>query len=406
MSSHEQQEQQEQQEQHEQQHDDDPMLILLAFVAAAGFGSGVPLLGLFGLLACAGHIAAKVDPTGAPARLLAVAAQQPGRLLSAAQQPAPVAEGDQADTHPATADVFDLLTSGRHVLLVGSTGGGKSTLLHHLAALHAKQRASVLVIDVDAIAGTYPGYRVVGCGDDYDAAKAGLIIVRRELAKRREARRNGQRTFSRMVLLIDETQDVVRELDTAWPIIEDVVRRGRKLNIFAVIAAQDSQVGTLRLEGKSALLGNLTRVDVQRQGRNRVALIDGSAYHLPTLTHPDELVQAKQTSLAQTGLAKNTLDSRSEYLLADLLVTGLRQSEGQSCRSDEVEPDRSGSGFRPAQTGPDRTTIAAAYARLGSKNKVWEWLRDEYGIRAKPLGLQMIDAAIEQEQERYRVVGE
>jgi hypothetical protein len=171
MSNHEQQQQQEQPEQH---HDDDPMLILLAFVAAAGFGSGVPLLGLVGLLACAGHIAAKVDPTGAPARLLAAAAQQPGRLLSAAQHPAPVAEGDQSDTQPAMADVFDLLTSGRHVLLVGSTGGGKSTLLHNLAALHAKQRASVLVIDVDAIAGSYPGYRVLGCGDDYDAAKAGL----------------------------------------------------------------------------------------------------------------------------------------------------------------------------------------------------------------------------------------
>jgi hypothetical protein len=50
--------------------DEDPLLIVLGFVAAAGFGSGLPLLGLLGLLACAGHIAAKVDPEGTPARLL------------------------------------------------------------------------------------------------------------------------------------------------------------------------------------------------------------------------------------------------------------------------------------------------------------------------------------------------
>jgi energy-coupling factor transporter ATP-binding protein EcfA2 len=401
MSSHE---QQEQHEQHEQHHDDDPMLILLAFVAAAGFGSGVPLLGLVGLLACAGHIAAKVDPTGAPARLLAAAAQQPGRLLSAAQHPAPVAEGDQADTHPAAADVFDLLTSGRHVLLVGSTGGGKSTLLHHLAARHAKQRASVLVIDVDAIAGTYPGYRVVGCGDDYDAAKAGLIIVRRELAKRREARRNGQRRhFPRMVLLIDETQDVVRELDTAWPIIEDVIRRGRKLNIFAVIAAQDSQVGTLRLEGKSALLGNLTRVDVQRQGRNRVALIDGTAHTLPTLTHPDELVKPRQGEPVQTSSSAGGGSEQSTTLLTELLAGGSGQSHGQFTRfSEPVHPVQ--------QNHPEpvlnQAVIAAAYQHLGSKNKVCEWLREQHGITNKPKALQLINAAIEQEQERYRVVGE
>jgi energy-coupling factor transporter ATP-binding protein EcfA2 len=399
MSNHEQQEQQEQ----EQHHDDDPMLILLAFVAAAGFGSGVPLLGLFGLLACAGHIAAKVDPTGAPARLLAAAAQQPGRLLSAAQQAAPVAEGDQADTHPATADVFDLLTSGRHVLLVGSTGGGKSTLLHHLAARHAKQRASVVVIDVDAIAGTYPGYRVVGCGDDYDAAAAGLIIVRRELAKRREARRNGQRRhFPRMVLLIDETQDVVRELDTAWPIIEDVIRRGRKLNIFAVIAAQDSQVGTLKLEGKSALLGNLTRVDVQRQGRSRVALIDGSAYHLPQLTHPDELVQPKPQPVGNRLTQGGQLDD-STALYNRLLQSGLPQLEADN--HPQPQPVES-TDSNQVPTTPNRLEIAAAYQQLGSKNKVWEWIRSTYGMRDKVKGLQLINAAIEQEQERYRVVGE
>jgi energy-coupling factor transporter ATP-binding protein EcfA2 len=380
------------------EHEEDPVLILLAFVAAAGFGSGVPLLGLVGLLACAGHIAAKVDPEGAPARLLASAAQQPGRLLEATRSQVV----DQAAGPIGGGHAFDLLTNERHVLLVGSTGGGKSTFLHYLAALHAKQRASVLVIDVDAIAGTYPGYRVVGCGDDYESAAAGLIIARRELAKRREARRNGQRTFPRMVLLIDEVQDVVREIDAAWSIIEDVIRRGRKLNLWAVIAAQDSQVGTLKLEGKSALLGNLTRVDVQRQGRSRVALIDGTAHKLPRLTHPDELVKPKASGPGWTGPDKGGGPGWSDTLLPVLLESGPGQSNGQSGWSGEVVQ-----WSRVDQSGdhPDRAEIAAAYTRLGSKNQVWLWLRDEHGIRRKETAYQMIDEAITKPVVQARAVG-
>jgi hypothetical protein len=371
-------------------HDEDPMLIVLGFITAAGFGSGLPLLGLLGLLACAGHIAAKVDPEGAPARLLAVGQAQVGRLAGAAREQLPelpTLDDDQVDP---PADIFELLLEGRHVLIVGSTGGGKSTLLHNLAAAHARQQANVLVIDVDAIAGKYPGYRVVGCGDDYDSAFAGLTIVRRELAQRRDARREGAREFKRLILLVDEAQDVVRELDSAWPILEDVIRRGRKVNIFAVIAAQDSQVKNLKLEGKSHLLGNLTRVDVRPQGRSRVAVVGRHAYPLARMHAPDELVRAAAPRPPQTGLRENTPDRQSEALLASLLEGGLAQSEEQSRRSEDEELDRS-------ETTPDQSEIVAVYRRLGSKNKVWEWLRDTHGIRAKPVALRLIDEALDEQ---------
>jgi hypothetical protein len=170
-----------------------------------------------------------------------------------------------------------------------------------------------------------------------------------------------------------------------------------------VIAAQDSQVGTLRLEGKSALLGNLTRVDVQRQGRSRVALIDGTAHTLPTLTHPDELVKPKASGPAWTSPDRKSGPGQSDSLLPVLLGSGPGQSNGQSGQSREVvqwsSVDQSGD-------HPDRAEIAAIYKRLGSKNQAWLWLRDNHGIRRKETAYRMIDAAIEQEQERYRVVGE
>ncbi len=376
--------------------DEDPLLIVLGFVAAAGFGSGLPLLGLLGLLACLGHIAAKVDPAGTPARLLDAGQAQVGRLAGAAWALLPDLPGttDDAPDTPA-GDIFDLLLAGCHTLIVGHTGGGKSTLLHTLAARHAQNNAQVLVVDVDSIAGRYPGYRVVGSGDDYHAAYAGLVIVRRELQRRREARRAGAREFNRLVLLIDETQDVVREIDTAWSIIEDVIRRGRKVQMFVVIAAQDSQVRTLNLTGKSHLLGNLIRVDVQRRNGQRVALVDGHTYPLPALRTPDEMVQSQPSRPVPTGPTSGQADYQSAALLADLLATGLSRSDAQSDRSAADQPDRSASGTDHDRHNLDRATIRDAYARLGSKNKVWEWLRAQYGIRAKPEALRLINEALD-----------
>jgi energy-coupling factor transporter ATP-binding protein EcfA2 len=369
-------------------HDDDPILLMLAFIAAAGFGSGAPILGLVGLALCAGHISAKVDPDGAPARLL-TSGQRGAAALIRGDTPAPAVVDDAPDT-PA-GDIFELLTSGRHALIVGHTGGGKSTLLHNLAAAHAQAGADVLVIDVDSIAGKYPGYRVVGCGDDYDGAAAGLAIVRRGLEQRRQARRDGQRQFKRIVVLIDEAQDVVREIDGAWPILEDVIRRGRKLNIFGVIAAQDSQVKNLKLEGKSHLLGNLTRCDVRRQAGQRVAVCGNDVYPLPRLRAPDEMVRASGTKPPKPvskPVSPGAGFSDETTLLNHLLESGFEQFQAVN------HPDASSA----SETTLNRSDIAAAYFRLGSKNKVWEWLRDVHGVGNKVRAYQMIDEAIDDQR--------
>jgi energy-coupling factor transporter ATP-binding protein EcfA2 len=366
-------------------HDDDPVLLMLAFVAAAGFGSGAPILGLVGLALCAGHISAKVDPDGAPARLL-TSGQRGAAALIRGDTTAPAVVDDQAQAQ--AGDIFELLTSGRHALIVGHTGGGKSTLLHNLAAAHAQAGADVLVIDVDSIAGKYPGYRVVGCGDDYDGASAGLAIVRRGLEQRRQARRDGQRQFKRIVVLIDEAQDVVREIDGAWPILEDVIRRGRKLNIFAVIAAQDSQVKNLKLEGKSHLLGNLTRCDVRRQAGQRVAVVGNDVYPLPRLRAPDELVRASGTKPPKPvskPVSPGAGFSDETTLLNQLLEGSFDQFQAVN---------RPGNNDA-RETTLNRSDIAAAYSRLGSKNKVWEWLRDTHGVGNKVTAYRLIDQALD-----------
>jgi hypothetical protein len=50
-----------------------------------------------------------------------------------------------------------------------------------------------------------------------------------------------------------------------------------------LLAVQDSQVKTLGLERKSALLVNLSRVEVMKRGDDRVANVDGIEHPVPDL---------------------------------------------------------------------------------------------------------------------------
>jgi hypothetical protein len=82
-----------------------------------------------------------------------------------------------------------------------------------------------------------------------------------------------------------------------------------------------------------------------------------------------------------------------------LLAASPAQSEGQSDQSsDPVQRSRRDQ----SRDEPDWGDIAAAYARLGSKNKVWEWLRDSYGVRRKETAYALIDEALAKQEHARR----
>jgi hypothetical protein len=70
---------------------------------------------------------------------------------------------------------------------------------------------------------------------------------------------------------------------------------------------------------------------------------------------------------------------------------GSGQSDGVDREAVEPVPNQF---TEPAEPVPNQATILAAYQRLGSKNKVFEWMREHYGIANKPTALRLIDAAI------------
>jgi hypothetical protein len=123
----------------------------------------------------------------------------------------------------------------------------------------------VVVCDPDAAPGLWPGCRVAGAGDDYPAIVQMLASVRALVEQRRQLRAAGRRQFAPLYLVIDEAQDVIREVDGARDLVETVLRRGGKLGIHLVVGVQDRQVKTLGMEGASQLLINFGHVVTVRR---------------------------------------------------------------------------------------------------------------------------------------------
>lgn len=223
-----------------------------------------------------------------------------------------------------SANLVERLLEGLHLLFIGHTGGGKTTLMHCVAVTWAQMGRKVVVWDPDAAPGLWDGCEVYGGGDDWEECAASLIVLSHTLRTRRQARRQGQRRFEPLYIVWDEVQDIVKHVNGAREFYEDIARRGRKLNLHMVLGVQDKLVKTLKLEGQSDLRKNFDVVEVYLDGKVRRAHYtehDGDRtedYMVPQLQNLDDLItQAPDTSLIPDKLlAKNA--SLLQNMLSDV----------------------------------------------------------------------------------------
>jgi hypothetical protein len=196
------------------------------------------------------------------------------------------------------------LTQALHLLVIGHSQGGKTTLIHELACRLASAHIKVIVCDPDAAPGLWPGCQVSGYANDFAAIDRALADVRAEVERRRALRGSGrQRTFAPLYLVIDEYQDIGRagECPAARPLVEDVLRRGGKLNIHLIIGVQDKQVKTMGFEGQGDLRRNFTYIvemRADRGGRRWATVIEPAGeeatatYEVPSLPNLECLIEA------------------------------------------------------------------------------------------------------------------
>jgi hypothetical protein len=271
-------------------------------------------------------------------------------------------------------DWIQALVESYHLLIVGGTRGGKTVLAHEIAERRVAAGDEVYVIDPDSRPGMWPSAKVVaGGGDDFDEADRLLGWFDTVIKERREERRNGRRKFPPITLVISELGSVMTGCTKAREMFEGIVRRGAKLGIRMVADVQDNQVKTLKLEGASSLLLNLTRVEVRRGADGkRTATIEEKLYSIPQLTDPEALADAeyaRRSSVRQAEPLEPAEPVRSEGAISG----GSNQFANQfdrtsSSGSTHQEAVRGGSGLSKVN---DRYELVRELVRTGmTGNKI------------------------------------
>ena len=173
-----------------------------------------------------------------------------------------------------------------HLIVIGQTGAGKTTVLQVFVESLVGSGVPVVVCDPDAAQGDWPGTELHGAGDDFNGINRALQAIQQVARERRQARAEGERSFDPLWVVLDEYADIKSECALATNVVENLLRRARKLNIHLVIGVQDTQVKTMGFERRSELLNNarIVTLSIDAQHR-RFAAIDGEARLLiPQLT--------------------------------------------------------------------------------------------------------------------------
>lgn len=168
----------------------------------------------------------------------------------------------------ATNDILSLL-EGKHALIIGGTGEGKSTLAQYLAALVG---GKVKVYDPDASPSEWTGFECVGREGNFEAIQASMESDLEDLERRlKERGRHGDSIFlGRELFIIAEEFPLLKdEVEIAIQWLLKHARRGRKPKRFICILSQESEVRALGLEGQGGARKNLAEVLTNKEAIKR-----------------------------------------------------------------------------------------------------------------------------------------
>lgn len=178
------------------------------------------------------------------------------------------------------------------VIFRGPKRSGKTVLAHYFAIRRARRGDRVIVFDPDARPGMWPGCEVYGGGDNWPEVIRLMTEVSGEITARRESRTRGNRVFNGMTVVFSEGAALMRYGKPASrPLFEEMARRGEKIGISFFLDVQDTQAGTLDLEGATHLLHNADLVISVRKDASgdRWATVDQDTCQIPELPDPEAL---------------------------------------------------------------------------------------------------------------------
>lgn len=150
------------------------------------------------------------------------------------------------------------MLTGRHVLIVGATGAGKT----HAANYLLQARENVTVLDPHDDGATWPVHcRVIGGGRDFPAIGESIKGAAELLDNRFKMRELGTGAhFDPVTLAIDELPAIVAHDPNVSRQLMQIGMEGRKVGVFLLLLTQSVLVRSLGIEGQGDLRDNFATV--------------------------------------------------------------------------------------------------------------------------------------------------
>lgn len=147
------------------------------------------------------------------------------------------------------------LTTDKHIMLVGTTGSGKSFLAKALAVV-SSHYYDVTVLDPHAQPDTWGGLEAIGLGEEYAKIAIAIEILEAEYTRRFTAWGKGRKDFTPLIIFIDEFPLIKANVPQASEFIKKIARAGRKINMRLKILTQSMLVKSLGVEGEGDIRDN------------------------------------------------------------------------------------------------------------------------------------------------------
>lgn len=260
---------------------------------------------------------------------------------------------------PSTVDLLEAVKA-KHLLIIGATGSGKSTIAQFLASRHS---ANVRVYDPDCAPSDWVGLTVFGrkgnFGEINAQMQADLVELEQCMVLRGEGGDSAIAGRERC-MIGEEFPLLADEVDIARDWLLKFARRGRRVKQFIIVISQSDSVSALGIEGDGAIRQSFAVLRLGKFAVNHAkklkdeglitwlqagkyrAMLDDEACQLPDVSgyqavtvqlpkNPQNSPLVTAETLAgqalQADLPPNLPDDQALKLAVNLLVTeGVSQS--------------------------------------------------------------------------------
>jgi len=166
--------------------------------------------------------------------------------------------------------------TGRHVVIFGGTGGGKSSLIKHIFRQY--KDATIIIADLHYEPGNWPGRAyILGKARNLNEVVAGVDAIIAELDRRIVARSEDADFQMRpIVLFLDEETTIAEDSPDTMDQVRRIAREGRKYEIFIILAPHGPNLSTLGFKrGTGDQRANFVFIEMPK--------VPKEAEHLPRL---------------------------------------------------------------------------------------------------------------------------